>query len=189
MFEPFSQLRQGRKRMTYIVGMRSAGERGFVISADSQETYNEEVDYVEKIETDDAGRWEVAIGGAGRGQLVDGFVQHAIETIRKADPKDSDPLGQTLRDALVQFYGTDVRLFPGREKSVKFLIGARHSDTGKTCLWRTAGSRVFPVQKATAIGYRAPFCNYILKRMYRSNLELPQLVLLSVYLLTIAKKS
>src|SRR6266403_5581811 len=105
------KLRREDNRVTYIVGLRSP--KGFVISADSQETINGRVSYIEKIATEDAGPWEVAIGGAGRGELVDGFVQHAIETIRQSSAKNVAELGKVLRESLLRFYQNDVRILPG----------------------------------------------------------------------------
>jgi hypothetical protein len=87
--------------VTYIVGLRSP--KGFVISADSQETTGEEIHYVQKIATEYAGPWEIAVGGAGRGELVDGFVQQAVEAIRQTNPKNLTELKEVLRQSLAQF--------------------------------------------------------------------------------------
>src|SRR2546422_10043806 len=100
MIWPFPEQRRGKRPMTYIVGLRSP-DGGFVMSADSQETIEEEINYVEKITTDNAGLWEVAIGGAGRAELVEGFVQHAIGAIGQSDAADGAHLDQVIRNAIV----------------------------------------------------------------------------------------
>lgn len=194
MIAPSSQLASVKKwldadgkRVTYIAGLRSP--EGIVLSADTQETYNDEIVYTEKIELHDCASYKLAIAGAGRGELIDGFILALTQNIRRDDPANGQAVKALIDSCLADFYRNDVRLFPGKQKTIGFLIAATRIDGTELHLWRTKGMRVFDVARKSVIGYRAPFATYVLDRLYKNSLPLTQLVLLSVYLVAIAKDS
>ena len=175
------------ERVTYIAGLRSP--ESIVLSADTQETHNEEVIYTEKIEPRDCGTYTVAIAGAGRSELVDGFVSVVTENARQSNPATGEALKTLVGSCLVDFYRNDVRLLPGKHKGIAFLIAATRVDGNELHSWRTSGMRLFDVAKKAVVGYRAPFATYVLGRLYKNSLPLSQLILLSAYLVAIAKDS
>jgi hypothetical protein len=63
--------------------------------------------------------YELCIGGAGRSELINGFIQLVTERIRKEKPKNDDALAVTMRGAVAYFYRNDVALFPGNDEDKK----------------------------------------------------------------------
>lgn len=174
--------------MSYLAAFRSAD--GVVMSADTQETVGDEKVYVEKITIDrrEPGQYGLVIGGAGRGELVDGFVQQLTRKSKKSKPKNLSALEKLIEAVLTEFYAKDVHLLPGKGKGIKFLISATCSVGGADVgLWRTSGARVFEVPKYAAIGYNAQLCQHVARRSYKSDLPLGQLVLLATYVVAISK--
>ncbi|HEV3275892.1 MAG TPA: hypothetical protein VG860_03675 [Terriglobia bacterium] len=168
--------------MSYLAALRSAS--GVVLSADQQETVGEDISYVEKIVNERAGHYNLAIGGAGMDQLVDGFILHIIE---EASKPDVDDLRLLIQKRLREYYENDIRLYPGKHKMLAFLIAVNDTLNGKVYLWQTKGMRLFDVKNYAVIGYNAPFAKYMLRRMYRDDLPLSQLVLLATYVVAVAK--
>ena len=179
-----SKLLRKRKRVTYIVGIRSP--QGVILSADSQETIAGEISYVEKIAS--CPTQDMVIGGAGRAVLVDGFIQHIFETIDSKALVSEKSAMSFIRAALKSFYLSDIKVVSGKYKDVSFLISGK-LQTGEIGLWLTKGSRVFNVPKYEAIGYESSFVRHLLRRLYRAGLSLSQLELLSIYLVKAAKES
>jgi hypothetical protein len=158
------------------------------MSADTQETRGDFVTFVEKLSIQRTGNYELCIGGAGRTELINGFIQLVTERIRKAKPENDEALAATIRGALAYFYRNDVALFPGKDedKETQFLIAAR-SNAGETSLWKTEGIRVYPVNTYATTGHEPPFCEHVIGRVYDPNIPLDNAVLLSVWLVSIAK--
>ena len=179
-----SKLLGKRKRVTYIVGMRSP--QGVVLSADSQETIAGEISYREKIAT--CPTQDLVIGGAGRGVLIEGFIQHVFESIDSKALDSEKSAMAFIRAALRSFYLSDVKVLAGRYKEISFLLGGK-LQSGEIGLWQTKGNRVFSVPEYEAIGYESPFVRHLLRRLYRAGLSLSQLELLSIYLVKAAKET
>ena len=173
--------------MTYIAGLQTDG--GIVLCADTQESHGDEIVYVEKIESHDCGQYKIALAGAGRTELIDGFIAAVTEAVRKADPSGADALKGCVASCLAEFYRNDVRLFPGKQKGISFLIAATRATGEEPQFWRTSGMRVLDVARKAIIGYRAPFAGYIFNRLYKDSLALNRAVLVSTYVVAIAKDS
>lgn len=179
--------------MTYIAAWRTSQfndpeQRGIVMSADTQETWADFVTSVEKLSIERTDTYELCIGGAGRAELVNGFIQSVAERISKEKPTNNDALAVTMRAALAYFYRNDVALFPGNDedKNNQFLIAAR-SNAGETSLWKTEGMRLYPVNTYAVTGHEPPFCEHVIGRVYDPNIPLDNAVLMSVWLVSIAK--
>jgi hypothetical protein len=179
--------------MTYIAAWRTSQfndpeQCGIVMSADTQETWGDFVTSVEKLSVRRTDTYELCIGGAGRSELINGFIQSVAERVRKDRPKNDDALAVTIRSALAYFYRNDVALLPGKDedKEIQFLIGAR-SSTGEISLWKTEGMRLFPVNDYAVTGHETPFCQYVMGRVYEPTIPLDNAVVLSVWLVSIAK--
>jgi hypothetical protein len=173
--------------VTYIVGVRALRRpTGLVISADSQETIGGELNYVEKL----AASSRVVVAGAGRAELVEGFCQHMLEAFEDYPDSLADEAEalSLIRSALKGFYANDVRLLPGRKKSVEFIIGAS-LDNGTSGMWRTKGIRSFVIPHYESIGWESPFVRHLARSLYSEELDLGQAVLLSILLVVAAKKT
>lgn len=132
----------------------------------------------------------VVVAGAGRWELVEGFSQHMLEAFEDYPSSLADE-GEALsliRSALKGFYANDVKLLPGRNKAVEFIIGASLDD-GTCGRCRTKGIRPFGTQSYEPIGYESSFVRHLAKSLYSENLNLGQAVLLSVLLVIAAKKT
>jgi 20S proteasome alpha/beta subunit len=179
-----SKLLRKRKRVTYIVGIRSL--QGVVLSADSQETILEEVSYREKIAA--CPTHDLVMGGAGRSILIEGFIQQVFESIDSKALESEKSAMSFISTALKSFYLSDVKDLAGRYKEISFLISGK-LQTGEICLWQTKGKRVFSVPEYEAIGYESSFVRHLLRRLYRAGLSLSQVELLSIYLVKAAKET
>jgi 20S proteasome alpha/beta subunit len=172
--------------VTYIAGIR-ANAAGVVISADSQETIGSDREYVEKLVCSD----RVVVAGAGRGELVDGFCQHALEAFEDyASLGDRHEADSLIRSALKGFYANDVKLLPGKGKQVQFLIAASLED-GTVGLWNTKGIRTFPVESYYAIGIESIFVRHLARTLYPKDREiaLSHAILLATLFVNAAKRT
>jgi hypothetical protein len=186
-------IRTKAKRMTYIAAWRTSQfndpeQRGIVMSADTQETWGDFVTFVEKLSIQRTDTHELCIGGAGRSELINGFIQLVSERVRKDRPKNEDALAATIRSALAYFYRNDVALLPGKDedKEIQFLIAAR-SSAGEISLWKTEGMRLYPVDDYAVTGHETPFCHHIMGRICDPSIPLDNALLMSVWLVSIAK--
>jgi len=158
------------------------------MSADTQETWGDFVTFVEKLSIQRMETHELCIGGAGRSELINGFIQLVAERVRKDRPQNDDALAVTIRSALGYFYRNDVALLPGNDedKEIQFLIAAR-SNAGEISLWKTEGMRLYPVDDYAVTGHETPFCQYVMGRIYDPAIPLDNAVLMSVWLVSVAK--
>ena len=174
--------------MSFVSGLKST--RGIAMSADTQESLGEDKYYCEKLEVKSASDDNhLVIGGAGRGELTEAFIEYVGEQFAKDAPRSEADVKTFLDEKLRFFYENDVRLFPGRKdsKTIRFLIAVQNQEALQ--LWKSSGARVTPVSKYAVVGYNTPSCMYTMKRLHRTDLPLTQLVFLSIYLVAIAKSS
>jgi len=158
------------------------------MSADTLETIAEEVDYVEKLEIIRSRACEVVVGGAGRSELIDGFIQDLTKRVNKRRKVlNEKQLSTLLETALGTFYDRDVASLSGKYKEISFLIAARLLPNGGMQLWRTKARRLFEVRDRAAIGYGGTLGRHAAKRLFQPDLSLGQMVLASVYILVVAK--
>ena len=120
--------------------------------------------------------------------MINGFIQLVAERVSKDRPKNDGALAVTLRSALSYFYRNDVAFLPGEDedKWIQFLIAAR-SNAGEISLWKTEGMRLFPVDEYAVTGHQTPFCQYVIGKIYNPVVPLDNAVLMSVWLVSIAK--
>ena len=189
--KPHFPTRQSR-RMTYIAAWRSQSpdQSGIVMSADTQETWGDVVTFAEKLSIQNTGTYELCIGGAGRSELINGFIQIVTERLRREKPVDDESLAVIIRAALAHFYRNDVALLPGNaeDKETEFLIAAR-SAAGDISLWKTEGMRLYAVDEYAVTGHETPSCQYLLSKIYDPKAPLDNAVVMSVWLVSIAKST
>jgi hypothetical protein len=112
-----------RKYMTLIAAFRTY--EGVVICADSQETLSKPTPYgwgnyrcrVNKIERQDAGEYELVIGGAGNASLVDGFTDVFIDAVASWDGGLDEPtLKSKIQLEVSNYHRNIVALSTARER-------------------------------------------------------------------------
>jgi ATP-dependent protease HslVU (ClpYQ) peptidase subunit len=168
-------------------------EPGVIVCGDSQETCGEYKATVEKIIPRIAGHYDLIIGGAGNGNIVDSLVNHVERDVRTWEggiPEDNarQKLAYLLRDHIeevVQFYP----VADSDEKRVDSIICIRDRESGAVYLWRSAGSVVEPVQDFRLVGADIELYQYEVKRLYMPESDVLSTVVLAVHLLSIAKST
>jgi 20S proteasome alpha/beta subunit len=170
--------------VSYVAGMRFADF--IVMSADTQESYNDEVCYEEKLEIEKTPTVDLVIGGAGRSELAEAFARHLVDKVTAAKPVTRDQLYKVLSRVIQSFYANDVRLFPGKRKATAFLIASRLA-SGEIHLWKSVGMRIKELTKHGVVGYARPLVSNLLRRLYRSDLSPSQAVLLALHIIASAK--
>lgn len=171
--------------MTYIAALRFP--EFIVMSADTQESWPDEVSYEEKIDILRTPKLDITIGGAGVGDLPLGFVSHAFDEIKRLQPSTKDDIYSSLSDILVSFYEHDVKLFQSKHKNVGFVIAVRQA-SGELHLWRSVGMRLKEVPRYASIGPASAFVKNQLRRLWRNDLTPNQAVLLAIYIISAASK-
>ncbi len=189
--------------MTLIAAFRC--EEGVVLCADSQETIDipGRGSYrvnVNKLERKDAGQYEVIIGGAGDGALVDGFVDQLAERISEwpREHQESELLS-SVRQFVRDYYATDVALSPAYldDKNLGFVICLRRRSDGNISLWRVIDLNVRDVPELTLLGWEEPLYWREAKRLYHlgdaitaiAKPSISEAILLGVHLFSVAKDS
>lgn len=180
--------------MTLIAAFRcdAAGHPGLVLCADTQETVGDIRVTVNKLSPQDWGHYQLAIAGAGSGDLVDAFAYKLGLAIA------SWPVGakeefvrEAIRDLLLDFHEHEVRLFPvdgESEKFCDFLVCIKpRGIEDQFFLWQLRGPTITPVSDYALIGISAAIYTHELRRLYRSRLSSSQAVLLAIHLLSLAK--
>jgi hypothetical protein len=169
--------------MTFICTFR--GVDSVTFGADTQETVDSNKVYAEKILTVEHPWGAVVIGGAGNGELCDGFVQAVRDDFGGIKPSSLLDVETGLKETLRTFYREDVAYASPKHRRVKLLIGA---SLGKdVALWQTTGQRLVSVPDLAIVGYEAPIYQYFAKRLHRLCEYPSQSVLAMAYLIGIAK--
>ena len=173
--------------MTYISAFRCLG--GIVMSADTQEDWGDQKNYVEKLTIVEEHAYPLAIGGAGIADLIDPMVQEVTERAAEIKPATAKELATLIKEAIVTVYRDDLPWLAVKkhERTPEFLIAAKPT-AEDYCIFRIKGKRLYPVKDMAIIGYATPVNSALLKRMYRDNLPMQQAVMLAVYLVSISKK-
>lgn len=183
--------------MTLIAAFRSS--HGVVVCADSQETLGiplpdqEYAQYrvsVDKIEPQQIGHYEVVIGGAGHGALVDGFTEALTDQIETWDAGlDSSSLKAKVRNVVMDYHRHEVAVCPAEDKDIQFLVCLKEwSDpTAQIHLWEIRGPAVRRVKEYSLIGWEEAIYKHDIQRMYQQDEPTLFSMLLGVHLFLLAK--
>jgi len=175
----------GDRSMTYISAFKCLG--GVVMSADTEENWQDQKNYVEKLTIVEGRAFPLAIGGAGIADLIEPMIQEVTERAAEVKPATTKELIALLKKAINTVYRDDLPWLAVKkqERTAEFLIAAKTEDF---CLFRIKGRRLYPVKDMAIIGYATPLNAALLKRMYRDNLPMQQAVMLAIYLVSLSKK-
>ncbi len=187
--------------MTLIAAFRCA-EDSVVLCADSQETVDipDRGQYrvnVNKLNQRDAGAYEVIVGGAGDGALVDGFADQFAESVRRWRGAPHRGALNNIRRFVRDYYRNDVALSRAHpdDKILGFVICLKHKATGSISLWRVVELHVQGVSDLALLGWEEPLYRREAERLYSLNGAMPAMpsfseaILLGVHLFSIAKET
>lgn len=172
--------------MTLIVAMKCVN--GVVVCADTQETYGGYRVSVNKIAPVDAGKYQVVIGGAGLGGLIDAFADDFVDAVNDW-PKglDEKAIKIRIRNLLREFHKQEVSLHPAQDKILDFIICVKAKQSSDTFLWQTDGPGVLSVQTYALIGWEIPLYKHELGRLYQPDLRIEKGVAIGIFLFSLAK--
>lgn len=183
-----------RKLVTLIAGFRTY--EGVVICADSQETLGNPTPdgfesyrcRVDKIEPQDAGAYQLVIGGAGDGRLVDGFTETLADNVKTWDEGlDAGTLKSKIRSLLLDYNRNEVAASSAREKDIHFLLCLKERvPNAEIHLWEL-GDAVTRVKKYQLIGWDQAIYKHDVQRLYRENAHSLPNMLLGIHVLLLAK--
>jgi len=179
--------RAGDRSMTYISALRSVD--GLVMCADTQESWGDYKNYVEKLRIVRDRRYPLAIGGAGIGDLLDALMQEVVERAAKSQPRTVAKLRALLETSVQTVYRDDLPwlVVKKQERTPQFLVCAKPSHDDY-CIFKIQGKRISEVKEHAIIGYATPANNNLLSRLYRRDLSMQQAVMLALYLVSLSKK-
>lgn len=180
-----------RKRVTLISAFRC--QQGVVVSADSQETVGEHRVTVKKISPPlNVGNYQIAIAGGGNATLIEAFIIQLTRTLAvDASLSSIAEFRAFTEERLIEFHQNDVKLYRGKPKRFRLFIAAVCSATHEFEVWTTEGVRLRPIasDRPELIGIDYPLYAQTAQRLYRESMSMPQAVLASMYLLTLAEKT
>jgi len=189
------------KYVTLIAGFKTS--EGVVMCADSQQTlgiplpdedYAEYRTYISKIEPQRTGLYDVVIGGAGDGALVDGFVDTLVDQIQTWPPNLSEAaIKEAVRSIVINYHAQEVAVSPGAEasKRIQFLMCLReHSNGAKQIhLLEIRSTAVRRIETYSLIGWEEGIYTHDIERHYRDNQSNLYSILLGIHLFLLAKKT
>lgn len=184
--------------MTLIAAFRCGD--GVVLCADSQETRDipERGSYrvnVDKLERRDAGEYDVVIGGAGDGPLVDSFGDLFAQMVRKWQGSYQRTKALSAIKRFVRgFHQTEVALSPAHpdDKNLDFVVCLRNKNSDNLSLWKISNLHVSTVSDLTLLGWEEALYWREAKRLYhlKDAVTAPsssEAILLGVHLFSLAK--
>jgi 20S proteasome alpha/beta subunit len=176
--------------MTYIAAFRCAG--GFVCCADTQETIEDQKQYVEKLAAFGEGEdpYPFVIGGAGNGEIIEALTQEVSERLLQEKPIGQAQAMSCIRKALHEVYKGDVPHMVLRKsyRSPELLIALNANTLDVDFqLFRTKGRRVFSANTRCIIGYATETNYALLKRFHEPSMPMAEAVVLAAYLVAQSK--
>ncbi len=176
--------------MTFISAFRCDNSGSVVIGADSQETIGDYKISIDKLEPVTAGKYHVAIGGAGIGNLVDALFDYAQEWLEGWDETSERELVHLLRPKIREFYATEVAAYPSRSsKIIHAILCLKHHDNPRPLLFEVRGTTVRKARDFAFVGFETDILHHLTKRLYRTDMSISQAVLLTIYLFSIVSST
>jgi hypothetical protein len=174
--------------MTLIVGV--VCRDGIVLCADSQETRGYLKTEINKLPIHlGNGGPDVVIGGAGNGELTDGFRARLVASIGSLRESTMEAVRRKIEKAAVDFHRSPVYdAFPGsaEEKHIAGLICVRTRDS-KVMLFDYFDTIVKPVETYKLAGEDYAHFDHIVKRLYRSEATIQQGIVIGLEVMNTAK--
>jgi hypothetical protein len=187
------RLREGSKRVTLLASfpcLDFSGNKAFVICADAQETSDDYRFFLEKLEPQKTGNFELLIGGAGDADLVEAFELRLCETLAGSSAQSINQLESIIKSEFLDYIKNEVAPYLAKRKSeVRFVIGAHASITKECGCWVTKASRLKRLGEVHLLGIDHAIYKHLAARLYSEGMPVGQALRACLYLLSIAKKT
>jgi hypothetical protein len=178
--------------VTLIAAFRC--DEGVALCADSQETVDDDFWVkVDKLKPNDAGAYQIAIGGSGNYvELIEGFTAMLPREAKKWPAGlDDDGMAEKIREVLLDFYANEVEKHPEKDaekKTIDFIACLRDKTNGQVFLYRTSATGIWPILTYDLIGALPFLYQNEVRKLYNPKLTLARLRLLGVHVLSVAKR-
>ena len=149
---------------------------GAVIVADSQETlgiyapqgYGDYRCRVDKIRPQRAGQYWLVVGGAGDGDLVDGFCDRLKDTVAGWQEKhDAPTIKERVRQLLLDFNRNELAASGLADEKLDFIICIKHLDPGPDPVLLKAGKTIRPIDDYALVGWEEGIYKHFIDRLYK----------------------
>lgn len=162
--------------MTLIAAFWCGGNQA-VLCADSEESYGDYKTSVTKIKPQElaGGLYQVAFGGSGLSDLVDGFGEKLEQGLNASKVRTESELRAEIETALVEFYESKAVLTYTRDLKdsdgyVQGVICIRVVPTETVFLFKFSKTIVLPVRDYVLRGMEVPIYERIAKRLYHPHI-------------------
>ena len=121
--------------------------------------------------------------------MIDAFAERLYDNLRATEVNDLSSLKSFIQSELLDFDRNETASYTRKERKMRFVIGARHSNLGVFDVWVSAASRLHPVKKHALVGFEDMRYEYVAESMYRSEVPLVQGVFLGLHVMSIAEST
>lgn len=172
--------------MTIAAGFRCRD--GIIFGADTYEAIGDMRDRVHKIPMMSEDYCTAMITGAcSDGHLMDTIIERCFDAIHEARPDTHVELGKLLRGTLLEFYRSDMQVFPEWNKtSISLLIAASLPSEPKVEAWCSHSSVIRKMKNSDVLGFGV-FIRYVLQHLFVDQMPLDDGTLVMNQLLSLAK--
>lgn len=162
---------------------------GFAICADSQEIVEGYRVSVQKIKPRRCGNFDIAIGGVtNAAELVDSFVRRFEVGVTKGKFSTLDELEEFGNGELLNFRELEAQTYsPEQLARMEFVIAAKPANTPSVQVWRTAASRLIPIEDYALVGWQPELYKQVASGLYRPDMPLVQGIFFGLRILALAK--
>jgi len=179
--------------MTLISAFRCLdwqGKGAFVVCADAQETMGDYRFFLEKLEPQKTGNYELLIGGSGYADLIEAFQLRLYDVLPSSSARSIAELKNIIQAELLDFIKVEVQAFIGSKgigKMIRLVIAAHAQETNECECWITKASRLKPIREFDLIGIDDPIYRHIARRLYAPDMGIGRAIRACLYLFSIAK--
>ena len=170
--------------MTFIASFRCHG--GIVMCADSQETVGDYKLIVEKLTPVDAGKYTIALGAAGLGDLADSLLDQVQDWVATWGIFPTQKLKDKLRHKIYAFHKNEVAVYPEddpQNKRITAILCLKQRDsTEPAVLLEICGSTVKEAGSFSLIGWDNAILHRIVRRLYKRDLPISRGITLGLHL-------
>ena len=162
---------------------------GFAVCADSQEITEGFRVSVQKIKPRRCGNFDVAIGGVtNTAELADSFVRCFEVGVTKGKFSTLDELEEFGNGELLNFRELEAQTYsPEQLARMEFVIAAKPANIPSVQVWRTAASRLIPIEDYALVGWQPELYKQVAARLYHSGMPLVQGIFFGLHILALAK--
>ena len=150
--------------MTLILGWRSVD--AITVFADAQETVGDHRVAVKKLTSHCNDNLSVLVAGSGPAPLVESFTIILERGLRGRQVATLDEFLALAEASLICLHETDVRLQPGKNKSVRFIVAAHCSSTKEYDAWYSRNVRFQSIKEFEIPGWDEPIYRTLAQRLY-----------------------